>query len=131
MKAGDVFVAARAACSCSMMSCRTRCVALAVKAAMGSSGNALAQAAQLAVFGTEFVAPFGDAVRFVDGEKRDRARACSQAMRVLARQPLGRKIQQAILARARLARSLGLLALAEASYSAAPREFPSAPSCAT
>ena len=59
-------------CSCVRMSCRTCRVALAVNAAIGRSGKLLAQAAQLAVFGTEFVSPLGNAVRFVDGEERDR-----------------------------------------------------------
>ncbi len=61
------------------MSCRTRRVALAVKAAMGLSGKFCAQRAELAVFGAELVAPFRDAVRFVDGEETPAEALCSQA----------------------------------------------------
>ena len=35
------------------------------------AGKALAQAAELPVLGTEFVAPFGNAMRFVDREEGD------------------------------------------------------------
>ncbi len=60
-----------------------------------------AQAAQLAVFGAKFVPPFRDAVRLIDGEECDR-NALQPANRIGARQTLGRKIQQPVLAGPRL-----------------------------
>ena len=45
----------------------------------GLVGKMLAQRTELAVFRAELVAPFGDAVRFVDGEKGQRD-LLSQAM---------------------------------------------------
>ena len=50
------------------MSCRTRLVALAVNAAMGLSGKFRRSELSCRYSGPEFVAPFGNAVRFVDGE---------------------------------------------------------------
>jgi hypothetical protein len=60
-------------------------------------GKVLAQRAQLAVLGAEFVAPFGDAVGFVDGEERQR-HAAQPRDGIVARQALRRKIQQAVSA---------------------------------
>ena len=48
-----------------------------------------AQRAELPVLRTEFVAPFGDAMRFVDGKKCN-GRPREPRYRVLARQPLRR-----------------------------------------
>ena len=60
-----------------------------------------AQAAELAVFRPELVAPFRNAMRFVNREEQDR-HALQPVVGVLARQPLRRKIQETISARARL-----------------------------
>ena len=79
------------------MSCRTRRVALAVKAAIGLIGKMLAQRAQLPVLRPELVAPLRNAMRFVDGEEGDR-NALQPADGVLPRQPLRRKIQQPVRA---------------------------------
>ena len=60
-----------------------------------------AQFAQLPVFRPELVAPFGDAVRFVNCEERNR-HAAQPANRVFPRKTLRREIDQTILARPRL-----------------------------
>src|ERR1700693_543695 len=79
------------------MSWRTRCVALAVKAAIGFAREIGAQAAQLPVLGSELVAPFRDAMGFIDGEERNRyAREPSDGLGF--RQALGRKVEQTIRA---------------------------------
>src|ERR1019366_827095 len=78
----------------------------------GAVGKMDPQAAQLAVFRAELVAPLRDAVRFVNGEERDR-HALQPVERVRARQALRRKIQEAVLARARFAYHLSLLARRE------------------
>ena len=51
-------------------------------------GKVLTQRAELPVFGTKFVSPFGNAVRLVDGKKRNR-NALQPVNGVLARKPLG------------------------------------------
>ena len=63
-------------------------VALAVNAAIGVSETTRA-GAQTPVFRPEFVAPFGDAMRLIDGEKRQR-HALQPIQRVVAHQPLRR-----------------------------------------
>ena len=60
-----------------------------------------AQAAELAVFRPELVAPFRNAMRFVNREEQNR-HALQPVDGVLARQPLRGKIQETISARARL-----------------------------
>ncbi len=67
----------------------------------GKGGDALigeidAQAAQLAIFWPEFVAPFRDAVSFINREKRD-GHAPQPLRCIRSGEALGRKIQQAIL----------------------------------
>ena len=57
----------------------------------------LAQAAQLPVFRTKLVPPFGNAMRFVDGEKRQR-HAPEKLDEILAQQPLRRNIEQPVFA---------------------------------
>ena len=111
MKAGDVFV------RFAQLKLVNDVVAHALRGAGGECGDGTvgkmdSQAAQLAVFGAKLVSPFRNAMRFVDGEKRDR-HALQPIERVRARQALRRKIQQAVLARARFANHLGLLAAAE------------------
>ena len=75
-------------------------VADALGGAGGESGDGLAgeiraQRAQLPVFRPELVPPFGNAVRFVDGEERNGdAREPGHGFRF--RQTLGRKIQQPV-----------------------------------
>ncbi len=75
-------------------------------------GKALAQAAELAVLGTEFVSPLGDAVGFVDGEKRD-GHLLEPTQRIGAGEALGRKIKQTISSGAGVADDFGLLVVTE------------------
>ena len=51
------------------MSPRTRSVAVAVSAITGTPGKMFAQRGKLAVFRAEIVAPFADAMRFVNREQ--------------------------------------------------------------
>ena len=60
-----------------------------------------AQTAEQAVFRPELVAPFRNAMRLVNREEQD-GNAAQPFDGVLARQPLRRKIQKTIFARARL-----------------------------
>jgi len=53
----------------------------------------LAQGAQVAVFGPELMAPFGDAVSFVDGEKSD-GDVLQPADGVRPGEALGREVEQ-------------------------------------
>ena len=71
---------------------------------------ALAQPRELAILGTEVVAPLADAVRLVDGDEADRARRqqIQEPIGAIADQPLGRDIQQLILALAHAARHFRL-----------------------
>src|SRR5712692_9889733 len=66
------------------------------------------EAAQLPVFRSKLVPPLRDAVRLVNGEKRDRD-ALEPTDCVCAREPLRRKIQQPVLALASLAHNHRLL----------------------
>ena len=83
------------------MSCRTR-----LRGAGGEGGDRLigkccAQRAEAGGIGAKLVAPFGNAVRFVDGEECQR-HAPQPGNRVLPRQPFGRKIEQPVVALASL-----------------------------
>ena len=51
------------------MSLRTRSVAVAVRAIIGTVGKELAQLGELAVFGPEIMPPFADAMRLVNGQQ--------------------------------------------------------------
>src|SRR5580700_8357482 len=64
-------------------------------------GKVNPQAAQLAVFGPEFVSPLRDAMGLVDREKCD-GHTLQPADRVSPRQPFGGKIEQTVFAVARL-----------------------------
>ena len=88
------------------MSWRTWRVALAVKAAMGLAGK-WRRRLQLPVLGAELVAPFGDAMGFVDCEERD-GDGLQPADGILARQAFRGEIEQAVGARARVADDVGL-----------------------
>ena len=84
-------------------------VADALRGAGGESGDGLAgkiraQRAELPVFRPELVAPFGNAMRFVDGEERD-GHAREPGHRFGFRQALRRKIEQAGTRPARLSKS--------------------------
>ena len=57
----------------------------------------VAQFAQLAVLGTEIVAPFADAVGFVNGEQRDRP-ALERGEEIGQHKAFGRHVKQAVLA---------------------------------
>ena len=57
----------------------------------GLIGKVLPQRAELAVLGAKLVAPFGDAVGFVDGEKSQR-NALKPAERIGPRQTFRRKV---------------------------------------
>ena len=78
----------------------------------GAVGKALAQAAELAVFGAEFVSPLGDAVGFVNGEKLD-GHLLEPTQRIGTGEALGRKIKQAISSGAGVADDFGLLVVTE------------------
>ncbi len=66
------------------------------------------QRAQQTVIGAEVVPPFGDAMRLVDREQRERGRA-QQATEALARGAFGRDIEQVQLAVAEAAHRLGAI----------------------
>ena len=74
----------------------------------GAVREILAQGAQLAILRTELMAPFGNTVRFVDGEEGDR-RLLQPADGVRPREALRREIQQAVFAGAHPAHHLRLL----------------------
>ena len=74
----------------------------------GTIRKVRSQPAQLPVFGTKLMPPFGDAMRFIDGEESD-GHSLQPADGVGPRQPLRRKIQQAVLALRCLAYDLRLL----------------------
>ena len=76
-------------------------VALAVKAAIGTLGKRSRRIPQLAVFRTELVAPFRNAVGFIDREERQR-HLLQPAQHVLLHDAFGRYIQQLQRARFRL-----------------------------
>ena len=59
----------------------------------GNIGEVLAQAGELAVLRAELVAPFGDAVRLIDGEQRE-WHLFEPAHGVFAGQAFGREIEQ-------------------------------------
>src|SRR5260370_14352620 len=92
MEAGDVFI------RLTQMKLGKNIGANVFRCASGEGGNrtvgkALAEAAQLAVFGTEFVSPLGDAVRFINGEKCDR-HLLQPTQGIGSGQALGAKIEQ-------------------------------------
>ena len=68
-------------------------VAVAVSARTRSRADVARGLGQLQVVGPEVVAPLGDAVRFVDGEQRDRARSQLRE-EALVVEALGRDVQQ-------------------------------------
>ncbi len=94
------------------ISSRVRSSAVAVSAMRGTRGEPLGENLELAVFGTEVVAPLGDAVRLVDGEQRQ-LRAREQRQRPLLQQPLGRDIEDIEAARGDAAFERRLLAIVE------------------
>ena len=74
----------------------------------GLTGKVLPQGGELAVFGAKFVAPFGNAVRLVDGEERQR-HAAQPGDGIVARQAFRRKVEQAVLALHRRAHHIALV----------------------
>ena len=84
------------------MSCLTRSVAVAVKAAIGTSGKPRAQAMELAILRTEVMTPVRNAMRLVDDQRGNAARGMNPrqdfAFELGLQQPLGRHVQQLELA---------------------------------
>src|SRR6266404_9588780 len=74
----------------------------------GAVGKNLAQAAELAVFGAEFMAPLGNAMGFVDGEKGN-GEALQPVHGAAERDALRRQIEQLILAGSGLLEDMGAL----------------------
>ena len=72
----------------------------------GEIGKNLAEAAELAVFRAEFVAPLGDAMGFVDGEEGDRE-TLEPVHGVAEGDALGRKIKQLVFAGGGLLEDVG------------------------
>ena len=82
------------------MSARVRASAVAVSASRGTSRMRVEQRPQQAIIGAEVVAPFADAMRFVDRDQRQR-HAVEQPAETVGRRPLRRDIEQVELARAK------------------------------
>ena len=80
------------------MSARVRASAVAVSASRGTSACSSSKRSQLPIVGAEIVAPFADAMRFVDRDQRQR-NAADQPAESFAGRALGRDIEQVELAR--------------------------------
>src|ERR1700685_3690201 len=96
VKAGDVFI------GLAKLELRQNVVTNVARGAGRERGNGMigkmrAQAAQLPVFGAEFVSPLGDAMSFVDGKKGDR-NFLQPADGISASDAFGRQIKQAVCA---------------------------------
>ena len=88
--------------SCCTMSCRTRSVAVAVKAAIGTSAKSRAQPMELAILGTEVVTPVRDAMSLIDDQRGNAVRGLQArqdfAFELGLQRPLGSDVQQLELA---------------------------------
>ena len=129
MKAGDVLV------RIAQLKLLKNVVTHAPGGAGGEGGNGQvgkmhSQRAQLPVFRAKFVAPLGDAVRFIDGEESDR-HPLQPVDGIGPRQPLGRKIEQPICALGGLAHDLASASRRSSELFSTAAGIPICASCAT